>query len=52
MKLLQPKQFMVLALTLMFGYIVVFQGITVEQFLMVFAVVISFYFGKDDHRKE
>lgn len=49
---MQPKRFMVMALTLLFGYVVVTSEISIEQFLMVYSIVIAFYFGnKEDENK-
>lgn len=44
-KLIDVKSIVTLILTLVFGYLSAFGHITGEQFLTVFTVVISFYFG-------
>ena len=44
-KLIDVKSIVTLILTLVFGYLSAFGYITGDQFLTVFTVVISFYFG-------
>ncbi len=44
-KLLTIKSLVTLALTGLFGYMIVTGKITGEQFLVIFTTVIAFYFG-------
>ena len=43
--LLKVKSLVTIILTLVFSYLSVIQAITGEQFLTIFTVIISFYFG-------
>ena len=51
-KLLTVKSLVTLALTLVFCALSVTGAITGEQFLTIFTVVISFYFGTQYERKK
>ena len=44
-KLINVKSIVTLILTVVFSYLAVEQIITGEQFLTIFTVIISFYFG-------
>lgn len=55
-KLINVKSIVTLILTVVFAYLAVEQIITGEQFLTIFTVIISFYFGtqsmKDNNDKK
>ena len=44
-KLLTIKSLVTLALTVLFGYMIVTGKVNSEQFLVIFTTVIAFYFG-------
>ena len=48
--LLSIKSLVTLALTAVFAYLTCSGGVTAEQFLTVFTVVIAFYFGPQAER--
>lgn len=48
--LLSIKSLVTLALTAVFAYLTCSGGVTAEQFLTVFTVVIAFYFGTQAER--
>lgn len=50
--LLCVKSIVTLILTCVFAYMTVKGGVSAEQFLTVFTVVIAFYFGTQAGRKE
>lgn len=50
-KLLTVKSIVTIVLTMVFGYLSVIGKVTATEFLTVFAVVISFYFGTQHEKK-
>ena len=55
-KLINVKSIVTLLLTLVFAYLAIDKTITGQEFLTIFTVIISFYFGtqsnKNDNNKE
>lgn len=51
-KLLTVKSIVTIALTAVFAYLTITGGVTGEQFLTVFTVVIAFYFGTQAEKKQ
>lgn len=51
-KLLAVKSIVTLILTVVFAYLSVMGKVTADQFLTVFTVVVSFYFGTQAERKK
>lgn len=50
-KLLTVKSLVTLVLTGVFAYLTVSGGVTADQFLTVFTVIIAFYFGTQAEKK-
>ena len=50
LKLLTVKSIVTIILTIVFAYLAVIEKVGVDQFLTVFTVVISFYFGTQAER--
>lgn len=50
-KLLTVKSIVTIVLTLVFAYLTITGGVSADQFLTVFTVVIAFYFGVQAERK-
>lgn len=50
-KLLTVKSLVTLVLTGVFAYLTVSGGVTSDQFLTVFTVIIAFYFGTQAEKK-
>ena len=51
-KLLSVKSIVTLMLTIVFAYMCIAQKISEQQFMMIFTVVISFYFGTQDEKSK
>lgn len=50
-KLIDVKSIVTLLLTIVFAYLAVVQVISGEQFITIFTVIISFYFGTQTQKK-
>ena len=50
-KLIDVKSIVTLLLTIVFAYLSVVQVISGEQFITIFTVIISFYFGTQTQKK-
>lgn len=50
-KLLTVKSIVTIVLTLVFAYLTIVGGVSAEQFLTVFTVVIAFYYGTQAEKK-
>lgn len=50
-KLLTVKSVVTIVLTAVFAYLAIIGALSAEQFLTVFTVVISFYFGTQTEKK-
>lgn len=50
-KLINVKSFVTIIVTLVFCYLSIIGKVTAEQFMTVFTVVISFYFGTQIEKK-
>lgn len=50
-KLLTVKSIVTIVLTLVFAYLTIIGGVTADQFLTVFTVIIAFYFGTQAEKK-
>lgn len=50
-KLLTVKSIVTIVLTLVFAYLTITGGVSADQFLTVFTVVIAFYFGVQAEKK-
>ena len=51
-KLLSVKSIVTLVLTIVFAYMCIAQKISEQQFMMIFTVVISFYFGTQHEKSK
>lgn len=51
-KLLSVKSIVTLMLTIVFAYMCIAQKISEQQFMMIFTVVISFYFGTQHEKSK
>lgn len=55
-KLINVKSIVTILLTVVFSYLAIAKAITGQEFLTIFTVIISFYFGtqsnKNDNNKE
>ena len=51
-KLLSVKSIVTLMLTTVFAYMCIAQKISEQQFMMIFTVVISFYFGTQHEKSK